>query len=94
MSESKIMQQVSSIFSVFMVFFYIGIGFFFIFYTDRSTIEKPVRVILGATFIFYGIYRAARSYVKIREAFFSKDEDDEKPGHQYRDKYRHDGHSK
>lgn len=94
MNGNRIMQQVSSIFSVFMVFFYIGVGIFFIFYTDRSTLPKPIRVIMGATFIFYGVYRATRSYLKIREAFFSKDDDDEKPSHRYSDKYRHDGHNK
>jgi hypothetical protein len=30
---------------------------------------------MGSTFIFYGLYRAYRAYVKIVEAFFSKDKD-------------------
>lgn len=96
MSENRIMQQVSSIFSVFMVFFYLGVGIFLIFYTDRSTIDKPIRVIVGSTFVFYGIYRAARSYVNIKEAFFSSNDDDsdEKNSGFNRDKYRHDGHYK
>jgi hypothetical protein len=71
MNENKLMQQVSAIFSVFMVIFYIGVGLFFIFYSDRSYLDKPVRVIMGSTFIFYGLYRAYRTYVKIVEAFFS-----------------------
>jgi hypothetical protein len=85
MNESRLMQQVTAIFSVFMVFFYFGVGIFFIFYSDRSTIDKPVRVILGSTFLLYGFYRAFRAYLKIVEAFFrkdNKDEDDDtyKPG--------------
>jgi Na+/phosphate symporter len=70
MNENKLMQQVSAIFSVFMVFFYIGVGVFFVFFSDRSYLDKPVRVIMGSTFIFYGLYRAYRTYVKIAEAFF------------------------
>ena len=42
-----------------------------------SYLDKPVRVIMGSTFIFYGLYRAYRAYVKIVEVFFTKDEDEE-----------------
>jgi hypothetical protein len=80
MNESRIMQQMTAIFSVFMVFFYIGVGVFFIFYSDRSTIDKPVRIILGSTFVFYGLYRAFRAYIKIVEAFFKKDKNRDKQG--------------
>jgi cytochrome c biogenesis protein CcdA len=80
MNESRLMQQMTAIFSVFMVFFYIGVGAFFIFYSDRSTIDKPVRIILGSTFIFYGLYRAFRAYLKIVEAFFKKDNNRDKRG--------------
>ncbi|HLN21012.1 MAG TPA: hypothetical protein VK213_07975 [Bacteroidales bacterium] len=69
MNENKVIQQVSAVFSVFMVFFYFGVGIFFIFYSDRSTIDKPVRVILGSTFLLYGVYRAVRAYTKLVEAF-------------------------
>lgn len=72
MNENRLMQQVTAIFSVFMVFFYLGVGIFFVFYSDKSIIEKPVRVILGSAFIFYGIYRAYRAYMNIMEAFFKK----------------------
>ncbi|HEX2969247.1 MAG TPA: hypothetical protein VHO46_09075 [Bacteroidales bacterium] len=78
MNESRLMQQVTAIFSTFMVFFYVGIGIFFIWYADRSTIDKAVRVILGSTFLFYGIYRAFRSFEKIREAFFTKYDDSDR----------------
>jgi len=77
MNENKIMQQISAIFSVFMVIFYIGIGCFFIFYSDMAYLDKPIRVIMGSTFIFYGIYRAFRAYVQIKQLFFSKDSNED-----------------
>lgn len=71
------MQQVTAIFSIFMVFFYLGVGIYLIFFTELSYLDKAVRIIMGSTFIFYGIFRAYRSYVKILEAFFAKDEENE-----------------
>jgi len=67
------MQQVGAIFSTFMVFVYLGLGIFLIFFTDFSSLDKPVRVIMGSTVIFYALYRAYRAYVKIVEVFFTKD---------------------
>jgi hypothetical protein len=75
MNENKLMQQVTAIFSIFMVFFYLGVGILLIFYTSFSYLDKAVRVIMGTTFIFYGIYRAFRAYSKVLEVFFTKDED-------------------
>jgi hypothetical protein len=69
------MQQVTAIFSVFMVFFYLGVGWYLIFRSDFSYLDKAVRVIMGSTFVFYGLYRAYRAYVKIVEVFFTKDQD-------------------
>ncbi len=71
------MQQVTTIFSIFMVFFYLGVGVYFVFYSDFSYLDKSVRVIMGSTFIFYGLYRAYRAYVKVVEVFFTRDNDDE-----------------
>ena len=73
MNGNRIMQQVTSIFSLFMVFFYLGIGSYLIFFADLSYLDKALRVIMGSTFIFYGLYRAYRSYVQIVEVFFSED---------------------
>jgi len=70
------MQQVLAIFSVFMVFFYLGAGYYFVFLSNLSYLDKAVRVIMGSTFIFYGLYRAYRTYVKIVEVFFTKDNDE------------------
>lgn len=75
MNENKLMQQVTAIFSAFMVIFYLGVGVFFIFFTEFSYLDKAVKVIMGSTFIFYGLYRAYRAYTKIIEVFFSGDKD-------------------
>jgi succinate dehydrogenase hydrophobic anchor subunit len=77
MNENRLMQQVTAIFSIFMVFFYFGVGCYFVFFSDNSYLDKSVRVIMGSTFLFYGTYRAYRTYVKIVEAFFSGRKDDE-----------------
>ena len=76
MNENKIMQQVTAIFSTFMVFFYLGVGSYFLFYSDLSYLDKSIRVIMGSTFVFYGLYRAYRAYVKIVELFFTDDKED------------------
>ena len=77
MDGNRLMQQVTAIFSTFMVIFYLGVGFILMFYSGLSYLDKAVRVIIGSTFIFYGLYRAYRAYVKIVEVFFTKDNDDE-----------------
>jgi len=71
------MQQVTAIFSLFMVIFYLGVGTYLIFFTDYSYLDKSVKVLIGSAFIFYGLYRAFRAYVKIVEVFFTKDDSDE-----------------
>lgn len=75
MDENKILHQFTAVFSLLMVFFYIGVGFYLIISDDLDYLDKAVRVILGSTFIFYGFYRAYRAYVKIVEVFFTKDKD-------------------
>lgn len=77
MDGNKIMQQITAIFSIFMVLFYLGVGYYFVFMSDLSYLDKTVRVIMGSTFIFYGLYRAYGAYVKIVEVFFTKDKDNE-----------------
>ena len=76
MSENRLMQQVIAIFSIFMVFFYLGVGIFLIFFTGLSYLDKAVRVIMGTTFIFYGLFRAYRAYVKIVEVFFTEEKEE------------------
>ena len=78
MNGNRIMQQFHAMFGIFMVAFYIGIGVFMLFYADRMfVIDKAVRVIMGSTFLFFGIYRIFVSYKQIREAFFKKDNEEE-----------------
>jgi hypothetical protein len=75
MNENRILQQVGAIFSLFMTLFYLGVGTYLVFYADFYYIDKALRVIMGATFLFYGLYRAYRAYVKINEAFSRRDQD-------------------
>ena len=77
MDGNRLMQQVVAIFSIFMVFFYLGVGTYLIFYLKNSTLDKSIMVMMGSTFLFYGLYRAYRTYVKIVEVFFTKRKDDD-----------------
>lgn len=73
MNENKLMQQITAVFSVFMVLFYLGAGFFLLFYFKNNYVDKSLIVIMGSTFILYGLYRAFRAYLKIVEVFFTND---------------------
>ncbi|HKK42019.1 MAG TPA: hypothetical protein VJ963_06395 [Bacteroidales bacterium] len=74
MNEGRLMRQLTAIFSIFLVLLYLGAGVYFIFYSDRSYLDKPVRVIAGVAFLFYGVYRAYRTIVNIIEVFFTKND--------------------
>jgi Ca2+/Na+ antiporter len=81
MNENRLMQQVGTIFGAFMVLFYLGIGFYLILSPDLILAFNPdytrfFRFLVGGTFIIYGIYRAYRTYVKVKEVFFQKEEDE------------------
>jgi len=76
MSGNRLMQQVMTIFSTFMVLFYFGVGIYLIFYFDGSTLDRSIIILMGSTFIFYGIFRAFRAYVKIKEVFFTAEDED------------------
>jgi hypothetical protein len=79
MNTNRLMGQVTAIFSLFMVFFYLGVGFYLVFFSNLNyfNIQRPVMVIMGSSFILYGVYRAFRAYVKIVEVFFTKDEEED-----------------
>ena len=77
MNENIILRQVSAIFSIFMVMFYIGVGAYFIFYLDQSLIDRAVRVLIGSTFLFYGLFRAFKTFIQIRNLFFRKNNNEE-----------------
>lgn len=77
MEENKILKQITTIFSIFMVFFYFGVGAYLLFYLDQSYIDKSTRTIIGSAFMLYGVYRTFRAVIQIKEVFFSKETDDE-----------------
>jgi hypothetical protein len=60
-----------------MVLFYLGVGIYLIFYFDRTYLDRAVLVIIGSSFILYGVYRAFRTYTRIVELFFKDDSDEE-----------------
>lgn len=77
MNDNRIMEQITAIFGIFMVLFYLGAGIFLIFFFDNSTIQEPVRVIIGSSFLFYGVYRAFATYSKIAQLFFKRNRKDD-----------------
>jgi cytochrome c biogenesis protein CcdA len=77
MDDNKLMQQISAIFGIFMVFFYLGLGIFMIFFFKNTILDRSVLVIFGSVLIFYGLYRAFRTYVSIVNLFFKRNHDDE-----------------
>lgn len=77
MNENKLMQQVTAIFGIFMVLFYLGAGIFLIFFFRETTLDRSVLVIFGSVLIFYGLFRAFRTYVSIKELFFKRSKEDE-----------------
>ena len=76
MNENRLMSQVTAIFSLFMVFFYLGVGCYLVFFSNLGY-DKSLLVIIGSAFIFYGLYRAFRAYIKIVEVFFTEEKDEE-----------------
>ena len=77
MDDNKILRQISSMFSIFMVIFYIGVGTFLIFFFDQSLIDRATRVIIGTAFIIYGVFRAFKTFFQIKKLFFNTEIDDE-----------------
>jgi hypothetical protein len=77
MNDNRIMKQINAIFSVFMVFFYIGIGVYLVFYFKNTTLDRSVLILFGSVIFLYGLYRAYRTYVSIVELFFRHREEDE-----------------
>ena len=73
MDANKILQQITLIFSVFMVMFYIGVGAYLVFFFDQSYIPKATRTIIGSAFMLYGTFRAFRTFVQIKQAFFDRE---------------------
>jgi hypothetical protein len=77
MNDNRMMKQINAIFSVFMVFFYLGIGIYLVFYFKNTTLDRSVVVLFGSVIFLYGVYRAYRAYVSIVELFFRRNEEDD-----------------
>ncbi|MCU0472453.1 MAG: hypothetical protein MUC93_03660 [Bacteroidales bacterium] len=75
MNNNKILQQFHAVFGIFMVMFYLGVGIFLLFFSQMFNIDKAIRVIIGSTFVFYGVYRFYVTYKQIKEAFFAQEEE-------------------
>ena len=82
------MQQVGVILGAFMTVFYVGVGLLFLLAT-RLPVEKFLRILVGSTFLVFGVYRAYMTYIKIVEVFFSEEDDDDKDHRQsYHSRFR------
>ncbi|MGA1976679.1 MAG: hypothetical protein ABSG89_02370 [Bacteroidales bacterium] len=77
MNSNRLLQQFHAIFGVFMVFFYIGVGTFLLFFAKQFRIDSAIKVIMGSTFLFYGLYRITVTYKLIVNAFFSREDEDD-----------------
>jgi hypothetical protein len=77
MKENNMMRQINSVFSAFMVMFYLGAGTLLVFFLENSPIDKAMRVIIGSAFLIFGVFRAFRLFFMIKEAFFNTDSDNE-----------------
>ena len=77
MNESRLMDQIGAIFGAFMTIFYIAVGLYLAFFNNLYWMDKFLLRLVGITFTLYGVYRAFRSYQKIKEVFFARDNDKE-----------------
>ena len=70
LDSNNLFRRIKIIFGIFMIFFYLGFGLFFIFAPLFEHIDMIIRVIFGAALSIYGLARAVRTYEQIREEFF------------------------
>lgn len=77
MSTNRWYSQFMILFGAIMTFFYIGVGLYFILSTDLTNIDKFIRYLVGGTFVFYGVFRLYRTFIKVKEEFFSDTYDQE-----------------
>jgi len=66
--------KIFAIFGTLMVFFYFGLAVFLL-TSQLINIDKAMRIILAVPLFVYAIYRVFVSYEKIRDSFFSGDEE-------------------
>lgn len=72
-SSVKMYDKVFAIFGTVMVFFYFGLALFLL-TTSLFDIDKALRIILAIPLFIYALYRAFVSYEKIKESFFTRDD--------------------
>jgi len=77
MNNNRMLRQFHAMFGIFMVIFYLGVGIFLLFFAKMFVIDSAIKVIIGSTFLLYGIYRMTVTYKQITEAFFTKDDEEE-----------------
>jgi hypothetical protein len=66
------LQQFHAMFGIFMVVFYLGVGIFLLFFANMFVIARPLKVMVGSTFLLYGVFMTTVTYKQIKEAFFTK----------------------
>lgn len=76
MNSNRMLRQFHAMFGIFMVVFYLGVGIFLLFFAKMFNIDQAIKVIIGSTFIFYGLYRTSVTYKQIKEAFFSRGDEE------------------
>jgi hypothetical protein len=74
MDSNIVVKQMQAIMRFLMSLFYIGTGIFLLFFADNFQIDKALRNIVGAAFLFYGIYRIYTSFITLFKLFFRRDE--------------------
>jgi hypothetical protein len=74
MDSKRMYDKIFAIFGTLMVFFYFGLAIFLL-TSQLINIDKAMRIILAVPLFVYAIYRVFVSYEKIRDSFFSGDEE-------------------
>jgi hypothetical protein len=74
MDGKRMYDKIFAIFGTLMVFFYFGLAVFLL-TSQLINIDKAMRIILAVPLFVYAIYRVFVSYEKIRDSFFSGDEE-------------------
>lgn len=72
MDGKALYERIMVVFGGVMVFFYLGIGLFFIFSSLFEHIHIGLRITLGGALILYSLARAFRTYQKVKETFFAE----------------------
>ncbi len=75
MSSRKLYDQVMTLFSTLMIFFYLGLAYILYFSPLFSYIDIAMRAIFALPLALYGVYRIFVAYRKIKENFFDSEED-------------------